>query len=87
LSQAVAASSIGADPAPTNIRSELISGGSTEKFIESIPSARDTTQTVVIPKSAYYIPFDCIQGENIPDHVCTCLGSRPEAVTAAATPD
>ncbi|GAB7142199.1 hypothetical protein LRC484719_07850 [Mycobacterium riyadhense] len=31
-SQAAAASSIGAEPAPTNIRNELISGGSTEKF-------------------------------------------------------
>jgi hypothetical protein len=31
--QAVAASSIGADPAPANIRNELISGGNTRKLI------------------------------------------------------
>src|SRR5271166_5042983 len=32
-SQAAAASNIGADPAPENIRIELISGGNTEKFM------------------------------------------------------
>ncbi|BCI90437.1 hypothetical protein NIIDMKKI_56430 [Mycobacterium kansasii] len=32
-SQAAAACSIGADPAPVNMRSELISGGKTKKFI------------------------------------------------------
>ncbi|EPQ49138.1 MULTISPECIES: hypothetical protein [Mycobacterium ulcerans group] len=33
LSQAVAASSIGADPAPVNIRNELTSGGNIAKFV------------------------------------------------------
>jgi hypothetical protein len=37
-SQAAAADSIGAEPAPENISEELISGGSTEKFITAIPS-------------------------------------------------
>ena len=32
-SHAAAASSMGADPAPTNIRNELISGGSTKKLM------------------------------------------------------
>nr|VTP03743.1 hypothetical protein BIN_B_05240 [Mycobacterium riyadhense] len=35
-----AACSIGADPAPVNIRNELISGGNTEKFITTTPSQR-----------------------------------------------
>jgi hypothetical protein len=38
-SQAVAAASIGADPGPEYIRSELISGGNIEKFIFNIPSS------------------------------------------------
>jgi len=40
-SQAAAASSIGADPAPTNIRSELISGGSTKKLMWQDPFLDD----------------------------------------------
>ncbi len=43
-SQAAAAASIGPDPVPANIRSELISGGNTEKFITvvlvPVPSQR-----------------------------------------------
>jgi hypothetical protein len=35
-SQAVAASNIDAGPAPENINNELISGGSTEKFITPV---------------------------------------------------
>ncbi|CFE44261.1 Uncharacterised protein [Mycobacterium tuberculosis] len=38
-SQAVAAAAIGSGPAPANISAELISGGSTEKFIVQ-PSLR-----------------------------------------------
>lgn len=44
-SQADAASSIGADPAPTNSSKELISGGNTMKLIRPIPSARLRTTT------------------------------------------
>ncbi|EUA06499.1 hypothetical protein I546_5519 [Mycobacterium kansasii 732] len=39
--QAAAASNIGVEPAPENIRAELISGGSTEKFIAHLPSSPD----------------------------------------------
>lgn len=37
--QADAAANIGPGPAPANISAELISGGNTEKFITTIPSA------------------------------------------------
>ena len=37
-SQAAAAFNIGAEPAPENIRAELVSGGNTEKFIATVPS-------------------------------------------------
>jgi len=37
-SHAVAAFNMGADPAPENIRAELTSGASTEKFIATVPS-------------------------------------------------
>ena len=36
-SQAAAAFNIGAEPAPENIRAELISGANTEKFITTGP--------------------------------------------------
>lgn len=40
--QADAAANIGPGPAPANISAELISGGNTEKFITTIPSAGHT---------------------------------------------
>jgi hypothetical protein len=36
--QAAAAASMGAEPAPENIRAELTSGANTEKFIATVPS-------------------------------------------------
>ena len=42
LFKADAAANIGPGPAPANISAELISGGNTEKFITTIPSAGHT---------------------------------------------
>lgn len=51
-SHAAAAFSIGAEPAPENIRAELISGANTEKFIATVPSLtarRDHAGCVISP--------------------------------------
>ncbi|EFP30303.1 hypothetical protein TMFG_01320, partial [Mycobacterium tuberculosis SUMu006] len=43
-SQAAAAANIGPDPAPKNIRPELISGGNTEKFTTTAPPLTNHSQ-------------------------------------------